>query len=63
MLFFGVNQLKKKISSLPFKTIDTQMLIWSVFLKTHKKPLLLTAKNDQNGVFDGQSLFFCAVYL
>ena len=27
-------------------------VIWSVFLKMHKKPLLIT-KNGQNGVFDG----------
>ena len=41
------------ISVSAFKTIYTQMLFLSVFLKMHKKPLL-TAKNDQNGVFGGQ---------
>ena len=42
---------------LAFKTIDTQMLFWSVFFKLHKKPLL-TAKNCQNLVFDSNN-FFC----
>ena len=51
--FSGVNQF---FSVLAFKTIDTQMLFWSVLLKTHKK-LLLTSKHSQNGVFDGQKLF------
>ena len=46
-------------SVLAFKTIDTQMLIWSVFLKSHKKPLL-TAKNCQNGVW--QSITFLCVF-
>ena len=55
MPFLGVNQFLFLIlfSVLAFKTIDTQMLFWSVFLKTHKKPLL-TIQNGQNGVFDSQ---------
>ena len=49
---------EKKCSSyfsfvLALKTLDAQMLFWSVFLKTQKKTLL-TAKNGQNGVFDSQ---------
>ena len=54
--FWGSTNFFNFFSVLAFKTIDTQMLFWSVFLKTHKKPLL-TAKNGQNGVFDGHSLF------
>ena len=41
---------------LALKTIDAQMLLRSVFLKTHKKTIL-TAKNGQNVVFDGHYLF------
>ena len=44
-------------SVLTFKTIDTQMLSWSVFFKTHTKTLL-TAKNEQNGVFMVNNFFF-----
>ena len=39
-----------------FKTIEAQMLFWSVFFKTQKK--LLIAKNGQNSIFDGQYLFY-----
>ena len=55
MPFFGGQQIVvlNFFSVLAFKTIDTQMLFWTVFLKTHKKPLF-TAKNGQNGVFDSQ---------
>ena len=42
---------------LAFKTINTQMLFLSVFLKTQKKTLL-TAKNGQNCVFDSHKLVF-----
>ena len=37
---------------LALKTVDTQMVFWSIFFKLHFKKLL-TAKNGQNGVFDG----------
>ena len=45
-LFRGSTKYFFFLSVLAFKTIGTQMLFWSVFLKTHK--------NGQNGVFDGQ---------
>ena len=35
-----------------FKTVDTQMLFWSIYFKMYKKKLI-TAKNGQTGVFDG----------
>ena len=40
-------------SALALKTIDAQMLFWSIFLKMHNKKLI-TAKNGQNGIFDGK---------
>ena len=42
MLFLGVNQFFFNFFSsvLSFKTIYTQMLFWSVFLKTHKKTVI-----------------------
>ena len=51
-LFLGSTNF---FSVLAFKTleIDTQMLFWSIFFLTHRKPLL-TAKDGQNGVFGGQ---------
>ena len=29
------------LNNLPLKLLDAQMLFWSVFLKTHKKKLLI----------------------
>ena len=54
------NKNGKKISSylslvLTLKTIDAQMLFWSVFLKTHKKPLLI-----EKMAFLTVNNFFCA---
>ena len=47
-LFWGVNQFFYSV--LAFKTIDTKMLFWSVFLETKKKNVI----NSQNGVFECQ---------
>ena len=47
-LFWGVNQFFYSV--LAFKTIDTKMLFWSVFLETNKKTVI----NSQNGVFECQ---------
>ena len=50
-LSFEIQTVKKISSYFSFvleKTLDAQMLFWSVFLKTHKKPALLTAKNGRN---------------
>ena len=56
-LSFEIKTVKKLSSYFSFvlaiKTIDKNMIFWSVFWKTHKKTLL-TANNGQNGVFDGQ---------
>ena len=55
MPFFGGQPIffLNFFSVLAFKTIDTQILIWSVFFEMHKKTLL-TAENGQNGVFGSQ---------
>ena len=54
--FLGVNTFFLNFFSvLAFKTIDTQTFFWLVqyFWKSTKKTLL-TAKNSQNGIFEGQ---------
>ena len=53
--FFGgqlILFLNFVFSVLALKTVDTQMVFWSIFFKLHFKKLL-TAKNGQNGIFDG----------
>ena len=45
-------------SLLSFKTIDTQMLFWSVFLKTHKKNVINRQKRPK-WWFWRSIIFFC----